>query len=493
MSIFSKFSKKSKKEAVKIPATKVSLKYAIEKEEIHEELCRLAWQMVLGNAKYADARDVIQEGKAFSIPRDKISQLPVRDIRVHKHDGKTDYYFPDDLDGTPSSATVNGKILGCVYTEEEGVIELSDRDDAHAFVECLEQLYKMHADVEAGKKLPEEEPKEEDKKKSKSDKDGSEKGKKKSENKKDADQEDKEEEKLAGFPKCPLRDLYAELTDEEVLEKLKDKPRTERNDFFTDLKTEYDVAVEELQKYLQEFMDDLNYYATLIDDLNGGTSSAARRFIEEIEAQQKKSEDEKQEKKDSKGTKKEQEKSEEEASTLKNYVRRRKTKVNSWIRQAEAADNEELLKLLDRMKFRLEKEDIEGYKELEAEYESIVSADQQTNPNKDSSKGGNGKKGSGKKSDDSDEKPFNKPDGNGNDEANGEDSDGEGEEQEETSENSESNSDDEYTIADVLLALRLAGHKEIPKPIRIFSKNRKVAASDINEVLKSCGINDVKL
>lgn len=470
------------------PLTKVSMRYASTKEEVHEELCKLAWQMTCRNASYADARDVLQEGKVFPIPKDEYAQLDVRDFRVYGED----HYFPDDEEGTPSIVLTKGKLLGCIYEGKKGVTDLADRDDAHEFIERLEQVYKMWSDVEAGKKLPEEEPKKEDKKKS------DEKGAKKEEKTGGTDQEKKEEdsndEQLAKFPKTPLRDLYAELTDDETVAQLQETPRTERNKIFTGMKKEYDDAVEKLQEYLQEFVGDLEYLATLINELNGNTKSPAKKFLEELEAQRKAAEEEEQETEQKKKSSEEKkpEFTEEEMHKRKNFIRRHKGKVRSLTRQLEEEDNvDDLLELLDEMEILLNKGDIEGYKELKDKFDAYRSADQQTNPHEDSSKGGNGKdeKGSDdKKSDDSSEEPGNKKNPDGEEPDNGEDDE---EQQEETSNDSNNSNDNEYTIEDAILMLQLAGYEEIPKPIRLFAPERKISASSLKQVLKTCGITDV--
>lgn len=476
MKIFDRF-----KKTPKTPLTKVYLKYAETKEEVHVELCHLAWQWTIGNATYDDAVDVIQEGKPFNIPKDDYSQLDVRDYRVYDGEKGRSYYWPDDEEGTPAVALRKGKFLGCICEGKNSVEDLADRDDAHIFIERLEQLHKMYAEVESGKKLPKEEPKKKE--------EGSDKKEKPETKAEEKQQETTEaaEQKTSVAAHRPLYNLWSKLKDDEVAAKLQDMTRADREEFFNKLLAEYEAAIGEMQQYAADYQGGMAFYATAVRSFNLEKSSAAK-FLKELEDERKKKEKPQEEKPDDKSGGKKEDPNKD--TKQKNFISRQKKKVNSWIRQAEAADDEDALDVLDDMKIALDKGDIETYKKRKALYDRLVSADQQTNPKKDSSTDDTGKdeqtaEDSGSEEESKDENPE---DTTSEEETSEESA---GSESEDADADATPEDDTEYTIQDVILMLKLAGYDEVPKPIRLLAKNRKVTKESLQQVLETYGIEGV--
>lgn len=476
MGIFDRFTKKSQK----TPITKVSLKYAETEKEVHKKLCHLAWQMTIGNASYSDAVKVIQEGKPFLVPQDEYSQYDVRDFRVYDSDKGRDHYWPDDEENTPAIALRKGKFLGCIYEGKDNVEDLTDCDAAHEFIERLEQLHKMYAEVESGKKLPEEEPKKEESS------DKKEKPETKAEEKQQETTE-ASEQKTSVTAHRPLYNLWSKLTDDGVAAKLQDMTRADREEFFNKLLAEYEAAIGEMQQYAADYQGGMAFYATAVRSFNLEKSSAAK-FLKELEDERKKKEKPQEEKPDDKSGGKKEDPNKD--TKQKNFISRQKKKVNSWIRQAEAADDEDALDVLDDMKIALDKGDIETYKKRKALYDRLVSADQQTNPKKDSSTDDTGKdeqtaEDSGSEEESKDENPE---DTTSEEETSEESA---GSESEDADADATPEDDTEYTIQDVILMLKLAGYDEVPKPIRLLAKNRKVTKESLQQVLETYGIEGV--
>lgn len=439
MSIFDRFTKKSQK----TPITKVSLKYAETEREVHKELCHLAWQMTIGNASYSDAVKVIQEGKPFLVPQEKYAQLDVRDFRVYDSDKGRDHYWPDDEENTPAIALRKGKFLGCSYEGKNGVEDLVDRDDAHEFIERLEQLHKMYAEVESGKKLPKEEPKKEEESSDK---------KEKPETKAEEKQQETteaSEQKTSVAAHRPLYNLWSKLTDDGVAAKLQDMTRADREEFFNKLLAEYEAAIGEMKRYAADYQGGMAFYATAVRSFNLEKSSAAK-FLKELEDEQKKTEKPQEEKTDDKSGGKKEDPNKD--TKQKNFISRQKKKVNSWIRQAEAADDEDVLDVLDDMKIALDKGDIETYKKRQALYDRLMSAGQQTNHDDDSS-------------------------------TNSTSSDGA----------SQEDSDKKYPIKDVVAWMRMVGVTDIPVMLTMSSDQTKgISATWVNSHMESIG-NDNRL
>lgn len=449
MKIFDRF-----KKTPKTPLTKVYLKYAETKEEVHVELCHLAWQWTIGNATYDDAVDVIQEGKPFIIPKDDYSQLDVRDYRVYDGEKGRSYYWPDDEEGTPAVALRKGKFLGCICEGKNSVEDLADRDDAHIFIERLEQLHKMYAEVESGKKLPKEEPKKKE--------EGSDKKEKPETKAEEKQQETTEaaEQKTSVAAHRPLYNLWSKLKDDEVAAKLQDMTRADREEFFNKLLAEYEAAIGEMQQYAADYQGGMAFYATAVRSFNLEKSSAAK-FLKELEDEQKKKEKPQEEKPDDKSGGKKEDPNKD--TKQKNFISRQKKKVNSWIRQAEAADDEDVLDVLDDMEIALDKGDIETYKKRQALYDRLMSAGQQTNHDDDSSTNSTG-------SDDQD-----------------------GTQTTEESESEEEDSDKKYPIKDVVAWMRMVGVTDIPVMLTMSSDQTKgISATWVNSHMESIG-NDNRL
>lgn len=449
MKIFDRF-----KKTPKTPLTKVYLKYAETKEEVHVELCHLAWQWTIGNATYDDAVDVIQEGKPFIIPKDDYSQLDVRDYRVYDGEKGRSYYWPDDEEGTPAVALRKGKFLGCICEGKNSVEDLADRDDAHIFIERLEQLHKMYAEVESGKKLPKEEPKKKE--------EGSDKKEKPETKAEEKQQETTEaaEQKTSVAAHRPLYNLWSKLKDDEVAAKLQDMTRADREEFFNKLLAEYEAAIGEMQQYAADYQGGMAFYATAVRSFNLEKSSAAK-FLKELEDEQKKKEKPQEEKPDDKSGGKKEDPNKD--TKQKNFISRQKKKVNSWIRQAEAADDEDVLDVLDDMKIALDKGDIETYKKRQALYDRLMSAGQQTNHDDDSSTNSTG-------SDDQD-----------------------GTQTTEESESEEEDSDKKYPIKDVVAWMQMVGVTDIPVMLTMSSDQTKgISATWVNSHMESIG-NDNRL
>lgn len=450
MSIFDLLTKKSQK----TPITKVSLKYAETEAEVHKQLCHLAWQMTIGNASYSDAVKVIQEGKPFLVPQEKYAQLDVRDFRVYDSDKGRDHYWPDDEENTPAIALRKGKFLGCSYEGKNGVEDLVDRDDAHEFIERLEQLHKMYAEVESGKKLPKEEPKKKE--------EGSDKKEKPETKAEEKQQETTEaaEQKTSVAAHRPLYNLWSKLKDDEVAAKLQDMTRADREEFFNKLLAEYEAAIGEMQQYAADYQGGMAFYATAVRSFNLEKSSAAK-FLKELEDERKKKEKPQEEKPDDKSGGKKEDPNKD--TKQKNFISRQKKKVNSWIRQAEAADDEDALDVLDDMKIALDKGDIETYKKRKALYDRLVSADQQTNPKKDSS------------TDDTSKDEH------------------DGAQTAEESESEEEDSDKKYPIKDVIAWMQMVGVTDIPFMLTMSSDQTKgISATWVNRHMESIG-NDNRL
>ncbi len=479
MSIFDLLTKKSQK----TPITKVSLKYAETEAEVHKQLCHLAWQMTIGNASYSDAVKVIQEGKPFLVPQEKYAQLDVRDFRVYDSDKGRDHYWPDDEENTPAIALRKGKFLGCSYEGKNGVEDLVDRDDAHEFIERLEQLHKMYAEVESGKKLPKEEPKKKE--------EGSDKKEKPETKAEEKQQETTEaaEQKTSVAAHRPLYNLWSKLKDDEVAAKLQDMTRADREEFFNKLLAEYEAAIGEMQQYAADYQGGMAFYATAVRSFNLEKSSAAK-FLKELEDERKKKEKPQEEKPDDKSGGKKEDPNKD--TKQKNFISRQKKKVNSWIRQAEAADDEDALDVLDDMKIALDKGDIETYKKRKALYDRLVSADQQTNPKKDSS---------------TDDTSKDEHDGaqtaeeSESEEEDSEDNTSEEETSEETEVNDDTSSDDtsqedsdkKYPIKDVIAWMQMVGVTDIPFMLTMSSDQTKgISATWVNRHMESIG-NDNRL
>ena len=463
MSIFDRFTKKSQK----TPITKVSLKYAETEREVHKELCHLAWQMTIGNASYSDAVKVIQEGKPFLVPQEKYAQLDVRDFRVYDSDKGRDHYWPDDEENTPAIALRKGKFLGCSYEGKNGVEDLVDRDDAHEFIERLEQLHKMYAEVESGKKLPKEEPKKEEESSDK---------KEKPETKAEEKQQETteaSEQKTSVAAHRPLYNLWSKLTDDGVAAKLQDMTRADREEFFNKLLAEYEAAIGEMKRYAADYQGGMAFYATAVRSFNLEKSSAAK-FLKELEDEQKKTEKPQEEKTDDKSGGKKEDPNKD--TKQKNFISRQKKKVNSWIRQAEAADDEDVLDVLDDMKIALDKGDIETYKKRQALYDRLMSAGQQTNHDDDSStnRTGSDDQGSEQTSEESESNEENSEDDTSEEEAT-------------------EDSDKKYPIKDVIAWMQMVGVTDIPFMLTMSSDQTKgISATWVNRHMESIG-NDNRL
>jgi hypothetical protein len=463
MSIFDRFTKKSQK----TPITKVSLKYAETEREVHKELCHLAWQMTIGNASYSDAVKVIQEGKPFLVPQEKYAQLDVRDFRVYDSDKGRDHYWPDDEENTPAIALRKGKFLGCSYEGKNGVEDLVDRDDAHEFIERLEQLHKMYAEVESGKKLPKEEPKKEEESSDK---------KEKPETKAEEKQQETteaSEQKTSVAAHRPLYNLWSKLTDDGVAAKLQDMTRADREEFFNKLLAEYEAAIGEMKRYAADYQGGMAFYATAVRSFNLEKSSAAK-FLKELEDEQKKTEKPQEEKTDDKSGGKKEDPNKD--TKQKNFISRQKKKVNSWIRQAEAADDEDVLDVLDDMKIALDKGDIETYKKRQALYDRLMSAGQQTNHDDDSSTNSTGSddQGSEQTSEESESNEENSEDDTSEEEAT-------------------EDSDKKYPIKDVIAWMQMVGVTDIPFMLTMSSDQTKgISATWVNRHMESIG-NDNRL
>ncbi len=478
MKIFDRF-----KKTPKTPLTKVYLKYAETKEEVHVELCHLAWQWTIGNATYDDAVDVIQEGKPFNIPKDDYSQLDVRDYRVYDGEKGRSYYWPDDEEGTPAVALRKGKFLGCICEGKNSVEDLADRDDAHIFIERLEQLHKMYAEVESGKKLPKEEPKKKE--------EGSDKKEKPETKAEEKQQETTEaaEQKTSVAAHRPLYNLWSKLKDDEVAAKLQDMTRADREEFFNKLLAEYEAAIGEMQQYAADYQGGMAFYATAVRSFNLEKSSAAK-FLKKLEDERKKKEKPQEEKPDDKSGGKKEDPNKD--TKQKNFISRQKKKVNSWIRQAEAADDDFLLDILDDMKAALDKGDADEYKRLKKRYDRLTSAGQQTNHHHDSSTNSTG-------SDDQDGTQTTEES-----ESEEEDS-GDNTSEEETTEETEADdgtssdgasqedSDKKYPIKDVVAWMRMVGVTDIPVMLTMSSDQTKgISATWVNSHMESIG-NDNRL
>lgn len=480
MKIFDRF-----KKTPKTPLTKVSLKYAETKEEIHVELCRLAWQWTIGNATYDDAVDVIQEGKPFIIPKDDYAQLDVRDYRVYDGEKGRSYYWPDDEEGTPAVVLRKGKFLGCICEGKNSVEDLADRDDAHIFIERLEQLHKMYAEVESGKKLPKEEPKKEEESSDKK-----EKPETKAEEKQQESAEDKKQE-TSVMAYRPMYDLLGELpTNDAVAMKLQGMNHDAREDTFNKLRAEYNAVMAEMQQYAEKYLSGMAFYATAIKSFNSDQSSAAK-FLRELEDERKKKEKPQEEKPDDKSGGKKEDPNKD--TKQKNFINRQKKKVNSWIRQAEAADDDFLLDVLDDMKIALDKSDVDEYKKLKKRYDRLAaSADQQTNHDDDSSTNSTG-------SDDQDGTQT--AEESESEEEDSEDNTSEEETTEETEADdgtssdgaSQEDSDKKYPIKDVVAWMRMVGVTDIPVILTMSSDQTKgISATWVNSHMESIG-NDNRL
>lgn len=478
MGIFDRFTKKSQK----TPITKVSLKYAETEKEVHKKLCHLAWQMTIGNASYSDAVKVIQEGKPFLVPQDEYSQYDVRDFRVYDSDKGRDHYWPDDEENTPAIALRKGKFLGCIYEGKDNVEDLTDCDAAHEFIERLEQLHKMYAEVESGKKLPEEEPKKEESS------DKKEKPETKAEEKQQETTE-ASEQKTSVTAHRPLYNLWSKLTDDGVAAKLQDMTRADREEFFNKLLAEYKAAVGEMQQYAADYQGGMAFYATAVRSFNLEKSSAAK-FLKELEDEQKETEKPQEEKTDDKSGGKKEDPNKD--AKQKNFINRQKKKVNSWIRQAEAADDDFLLDILDDMKAALDKGDADEYKIFKECYDRLTSAGQWTNHDDDSSTNSTG-------SDDQDGTQTTEES-----ESEEEDS-GDNTSEEETTEETEADdgtssdgasqedSDKKYPIKDVVAWMRMVGVTDIPVMLTMSSDQTKgISATWVNSHMESIG-NDNRL
>ena len=479
MGIFDRFTKKSQK----TPITKVSLKYAETEKEVHKKLCHLAWQMTIGNASYSDAVKVIQEGKPFLVPQDEYSQYDVRDFRVYDSDKGRDHYWPDDEENTPAIALRKGKFLGCIYEGKDNVEDLTDCDAAHEFIERLEQLHKMYAEVESGKKLPKEEPKKEEESSDK---------KEKPETKAEEKQQETteaSEQKTSVTAHRPLYNLWSKLTDDGVAAKLQDMTRADREEFFNKLLAEYKAAVGEMQQYAADYQGGMAFYATAVRSFNLEKSSAAK-FLKELEDEQKETEKPQEEKTDDKSGGKKEDPNKD--AKQKNFINRQKKKVNSWIRQAEAADDDFLLDILDDMKAALDKGDADEYKIFKKRYDRLTSAGQQTNHDDDSSTNSTG-------SDDQDGTQTTEES-----ESEEEDS-GDNTSEEETTEETEADdgtssdgasqedSDKKYPIKDVVAWMRMVGVTDIPVMLTMSSDQTKgISATWVNRHMESIG-NDNRL
>ena len=479
MKIFDRF-----KKTPKTPLTKVYLKYAETKEEVHVELCHLAWQWTIGNATYDDTVDVIQEGKPFIIPKDDYSQLDVRDYRVYDGEKGRSYYWPDDEEGTPAVALRKGKFLGCICEGKNSVEDLADRDDAHIFIERLEQLHKMYAEVESGKKLPKEEPKNKE--------EGSDKKEKPETKAEEKQQETTEaaEQKTSVAAHRPLYNLWSKLKDDEVAAKLQDMTRADREEFFNKLLAEYEAAIGEMQQYAADYQGGMAFYATAVRSFNLEKSSAAK-FLKELEDEQKKKEKPQEEKPDDKSGGKKEDPNKD--TKQKNFISRQKKKVNSWIRQAEAADDDFLLDVLDDMKIALDKSDVDEYRKLKKRYDRLTaSADQQTNHHHDSSTNSTG-------SDDQDGTQTTEE--SESEEEDSEDNTSEEETTEETEADdgtssdgaSQEDSDKKYPIKDVVAWMQMVGVTDIPVMLTMSSDQTKgISATWVNSHMESIG-NDNRL
>lgn len=486
MRIFDRF-----KKTPKTPLTKVSLKYAETKGEIHVELCHLAWQWTIGNATYDDAVDVIQEGKPFIIPKDDYAQLDVRDYRVYDGEKGRSYYWPDDEEGTPAVVLRKGKILGCICEGKNSVEDLADRDDAHMFIERLEQLHKMYAEVESGKKLPKEEPKKKEEGSNKKEKEES-NPRTKTEEQQETTKTEEQKPLIVAFR--PLYDHWGELNNDQVSDELGKMTYPKREELFDKLEAELENVKEGVEKYFETYVGGIVFYANAIKDFNHDGSSAAK-FLKKLEDERKKKEKPQEEKPDDKSGGKKEDPNKD--TKQKNFISRQKKKVNSWIRQAEAADDEDVLDVLDDMKIALDKGDIETYKKRKALYDRLVSADQRTNPKKDSSADDTGKdeqtaEDSGSEEESKDENPE---DTTSEEETSEESAGSESEDADADAtpedEQEDEEDDTEYTIQDVILMLKLTGYDEVPKPIRLLAKNRKVTKESLQQVLETYGIEGV--
>ena len=244
------------------------------------------------------------------------------------------------------------------------------------------------------------------------------------------------EQKTSVAAHRPLYNLWSKLKDDEVAAKLQDMTRADREEFFNKLLAEYEAAIGEMQQYAADYQGGMAFYATAVRSFNLEKSSAAK-FLKELEDEQKKKEKPQEEKPDDKSGGKKEDPNKD--TKQKNFISRQKKKVNSWIRQAEAADDEDVLDVLDDMKIALDKGDIETYKKRQALYDRLMSAGQQTNHDDDSSTNSTG-------SDDQD-----------------------GTQTTEESESEEEDSDKKYPIKDVVAWMRMVGVTDIPVMLTMSS------------------------
>ena len=126
-----------------------------------------------------------------------------------------------------------------------------------------------------------------------------------------------------------------------------------------------------------------------------------------------------------------------------------------------------------------------------------MSADHRTNPKKDSSADDTGKdeqtaEDSGSEEESKDENPE---DTTSEEETSEESAGSESEDADADAtpedEQEDEEDDTEYTIQDVILMLKLTGYDEVPKPIRLLAKNRKVTKESLQQVLETYGIEGV--
>lgn len=460
MSFFDRFKKMK-------PVTRVTLKYAKTDREVHIELCHLAWQMIAGGATYDDVVGVIQSNKVFSVPNDDYAHLDVRDYHVYDGEKGRDYHIPGDRNMS-IIASEEGERLGCIYEAENSVSDLTTYGDAREFIECLDQVTAMYAKVKEGKKLPKEEPK-------KKEEDSNEKEEPKTEAEEEQQEptEDMKKETII-MAYRPIYDLLGKLPNNDAVAiKLRGMTHDEREDTFDGLLAEYNAVMVEMQQYAEKYLSGMAFYATAIKSFNSDRSSAAK-FLRELEAEQPK--------KDKKQA---------------NYISRQLKNVNSWIKQAEKDGDDFALDLLREMKKALKNGDSKKYDEIKKRYDRLVSADQQTNPKKDSSTDDTGKdeqtaEDSGSEEESKDENPE---DTTSEEETSEESAGSESEDADADAtpedEQEDEEDDTEYTIQDVILMLKLAGYDEVPKPIRLLAKNRKVTKESLQQVLETYGIEGV--
>jgi len=463
--MFPFFQKSQKKQ----PLTKVSLRYANTPEAVHTELCHLAWQMTIGNAKHSDVIKVLQEGGTFSIPADDYARLDVRDFRVYGDD----HYFPDDREHTPAIVIDEGELLGCILESKRVVTDLADRNDACEFIERLEQVYGMYNKVKSGKKLPANDPKKKSSLKEEED-----------EPETEVEQETDEaaDQEQSDMGSRPLYDHWGQLRNDEIAEELRGMTYVERERLFNALREEYDAVIRGMQGYADEYLNGMVFFANAVRDFNSEGSSAAKFLKENLNYQQAEEQSQAEEPQKQAPKSDRQKDNSGQDAKLRNYITAQKKNVRKWRKNT---SDKVVIALLNDMMEALVDARIDDYKALRAEYEELKSADQQTNHDHDSSTGSNGNS-DGSQSDGEPESES-EPDPEGSSEDEDEASSGGSQD--------DSNSGEpgrKYQIKDVISWMHMVGVKDADIPsVLIMTANQSegISAAWVNEYMASINHN----